>query len=59
MTRSVRAQIEAHVIVIAAYQTYLIAGTDEAPKKFISDALPKMKGNGVEATRLPDGDIAQ
>ena len=54
-----RAQIEAHVIVIAAYQTYLVAGTDEALKKFISDALPKMKGNGVEATRLPGGDVAQ
>ena len=54
-----RAQIEAHVIVIAAYQTYLVAGTDEALKKFISEALPKMKGNGVEATRLPGGDVAQ
>ena len=50
-----RAQVEGHRVVIAAYETYLSVGTDEAVKKFVSESLPKMKENAVIAARLPGG----
>ncbi len=54
-----RAQVEGHRVVIAAYETYLRVGTNEAVKKFVSESLPKMKENAVVAARLPGGDVGR
>ena len=54
-----RAQVEAHRVVIDAYETYLRVGTDGAVKKFVAESLPKMKENAVVAARLPGGEIGR
>ena len=52
-------QVECHRVVIAAYETYLRVGTDEAVKKFVTESLPKMKENAVAAARLPGGEAGR
>ena len=54
-----RAQVEGYRAVIAAYETYLLVGTADAVKKFVSKPLPKMKENADVAARLPGGDASR